>query len=161
MGVRVNPNKRTLKNVYRTYIDVMNYVKTSVSSFNIDDKNEDDKEQDQKDKMEGNEDEKMLDERREADHGRQEAVGLNDDKNVFTEEEIRKFKEFAAKPEHIDLLVDALAPSIWENEDVKKGILCQLFGGVSKELAGGQGRMRGEINVLLCGDPSTAKSQLH
>ena len=30
--------------------------------------------------------------------------------------------------ERIDLLVDALAPSIWENEDVKKGILCQLFG---------------------------------
>lgn len=32
-------------------------------------------------------------------------------------------------------LVDALAPSIWENEDVKKGILCQLFGGVSKEFS--------------------------
>ena len=48
MGVRVNPNKRTLKNVYRTYIDVMNYVKTSVKSFNIDDKDEADKEAAQK-----------------------------------------------------------------------------------------------------------------
>jgi DNA replication licensing factor MCM4 len=102
----------------------------------------------------------MLDERREQDHGRQEDVGLNEDKTVFTEEQIRKFKAFTTKKDHIDILVDALAPSIWENEDVKKGILCQLFGGVSKELAGGQGRMRGEINVLLCGDPSTAKSQL-
>ncbi len=48
MGVRVNPNKRTLKNVYRTYIDVMNYVKTSVKSFNIDDKDEANKEAAQK-----------------------------------------------------------------------------------------------------------------
>ena len=44
---------------------------------------------------------------------------------------------------------------------MKKGILTQLFGGVTKELsASGRGRFRGEINVLLCGDPSTAKSQL-
>ena len=60
-----------------------------------------------------------------------------------------------------DLLIDSLAPSIWENQDVKKGILCQLFGGVSKEFQySGRGRFRGEINILLCGDPSTAKSQL-
>jgi len=60
-----------------------------------------------------------------------------------------------------DILVDSLAPSIWESNDVKKGILCQLFGGVSKEFSqSGRGRFRGEINVLLCGDPSTAKSQL-
>ena len=60
-----------------------------------------------------------------------------------------------------DLLIDSLAPSIWENNDVKKGILCQLFGGVSKVFSqGGRGRFRGEINVLMCGDPSTAKSQL-
>jgi len=58
-------------------------------------------------------------------------------------------------------LIDALAPSIWENHDVKKGILCQLFGGSSKQFANsGRGRFRGEINILLCGDPSTAKSQL-
>jgi len=58
-------------------------------------------------------------------------------------------------------LIDSLAPSIWENQDVKKGILTQLFGGVSKELhSTGRGRFRGEINILLCGDPSTAKSQL-
>lgn len=41
MGVRVNPNKRTLKNVYRTYIDVMNYEKTRAKQFSIDDKAED------------------------------------------------------------------------------------------------------------------------
>jgi DNA replication licensing factor MCM4 len=59
------------------------------------------------------------------------------------------------------MLVNAIAPSIWENADVKKGILCQLFGGVTKEFSqGGKGRYRGEINVLLCGAPSTAKSQI-
>ena len=59
------------------------------------------------------------------------------------------------------MLIDSLAPSIWENHDVKKGILCQLFGGCSKHFReSGRGRFRGEINVLLCGDPSTAKSQL-
>lgn len=80
---------------------------------------------------------------------------------LFTESQIRKFKTLAADPSVVDKLVDALAPSIWENQDVKKGILCQLFGGVSKEFSqSGRGRYRGEINILLCGDPSTAKSQL-
>jgi DNA replication licensing factor MCM4 len=44
-------------------------------------------------------------------------------------------------------------------EDVKKGILCQLFGGRVKEFSQtGKGRFRSEINVLLVGDPSTSKS---
>jgi DNA replication licensing factor MCM4 len=36
MGVRVDSNKRTLKNVYRTYIDVINYIKTDRRRFNVD-----------------------------------------------------------------------------------------------------------------------------
>ena len=80
---------------------------------------------------------------------------------MFTEAQIKKFKDFSQDPLLYDKLVDAFAPSIWENQDVKKGILCQLFGGVSKEFSqSGRGRFRGEINILLCGDPSTAKSQL-
>ena len=81
--------------------------------------------------------------------------------SAFTEEQLRKFRELAASPQLYDLLIDAFAPSIWENHDVKKGILCQLFGGCSKQFQNsGRGRFRGEINILLCGDPSTAKSQL-
>eukprot|EP00746_Dinoflagellata_sp_MGD_P098734 gnl/MRDRNA2_/MRDRNA2_39964_c0_seq1.p1 gnl/MRDRNA2_/MRDRNA2_39964_c0~~gnl/MRDRNA2_/MRDRNA2_39964_c0_seq1.p1 ORF type:complete len:886 (+),score=183.35 gnl/MRDRNA2_/MRDRNA2_39964_c0_seq1:352-2658(+) len=58
-------------------------------------------------------------------------------------------------------LVQSLAPSIFEEEDVKKGLLCMLFGGTPKNLSqAGRGRFRPEINSLLCGDPSTAKSQL-
>jgi len=41
-------------------------------------------------------------------------------------------------------------------DDVKKGLLCQLFGGTAKQFASGQ-RFRGEINILLCGDPGTSK----
>jgi DNA replication licensing factor MCM4 len=58
-------------------------------------------------------------------------------------------------------LVRAFAPSIYEEDDVKKGILCQLFGGTQKAPSRiSRGKCRPEINVLLCGDPSTAKSQL-
>jgi DNA replication licensing factor MCM4 len=59
---------------------------------------------------------------------------LRDDHNqIFTETQVKKFEEFSKDPYLYEKLVDALAPSIWENNDVKKGILCQLFGGVSKE----------------------------
>ena len=42
----------------------------------------------------------------------------------FSEEQKRKFHEFADSPMIYDQLIDSLAPSIWENHDVKKGILC-------------------------------------
>jgi DNA replication licensing factor MCM4 len=51
-------------------------------------------------------------------------------------------------------LTSSLAPSIWELADIKKGLLLQLFGGSTKDI-GKQGKFRGEINVLLCGDPGT------
>ena len=37
MGVRVNPNRRTLKNIYRTYVDVINYLKVDKSRVNLKD----------------------------------------------------------------------------------------------------------------------------
>ena len=53
------------------------------------------------------------------------------------------------------------APSIYENDDIKKGILLQLFGGTRKDFQNtGRGKFRAEINILLCGDPGTSKSQL-
>jgi len=57
-------------------------------------------------------------------------------------------------------LIRSFAPSVWELDDVKKGLLCQLFGGSNKDGIGSAGRYRGEINVLLVGDPGTSKSQL-
>lgn len=50
-------------------------------------------------------------------------ASLEDKHSTFTEQEIRKFKEFSQKKDLVPLLIDSLAPSIWENQDVKKGIL--------------------------------------
>ncbi|KIL66697.1 hypothetical protein M378DRAFT_10046, partial [Amanita muscaria Koide BX008] len=75
-----------------------------------------------------------------------------------------KLKELSQRPDIYDLLARSLAPSIWEMEDVKKGILLQLFGGTNKSISRGGGgggpRYRGDINVLLVGDPGTSKSQI-
>jgi len=61
----------------------------------------------------------------------------------------------------VSKLVQSFAPSIYEEDEVKKGLLSQLFGGTPKAAGVSQkGRSRPEINTLLCGDPSTAKSQL-
>jgi DNA replication licensing factor MCM5 len=52
----------------------------------------------------------------------------------------------------------SIAPAIFGHADIKMAIACLLFGGSPKRLADGM-RLRGDINVLLLGDPSTAKSQ--
>lgn len=147
MGVRVNPMQRVLKNVYRTYIDVINFVRHDKRRFNVN--------VDEEAPKEG-------DEAMEVDEAAVQDQLLKDEhEKLFDDRLIKKFKEFSRDPQLYEKLVDAFAPSIWENQDVKKGILCQLFGGCSKEFSqSGRGRFRGEINILLCGDPSTAKSQL-
>ena len=58
-----------------------------------------------------------------------------------------------------ELMAKSLAPSIHGHEMIKKGALLQLFGGVSKDLNSGT-RLRGDINVLLIGDPSCGKSMI-
>lgn len=72
--------------------------------------------------------------------------------------------EISRREDIYEYLSRSLAPSIWEMDDVKKGILLQLFGGTNKSIAKGGGgggpRYRGDINVLLVGDPGTSKSQI-
>ncbi|KAL8428461.1 hypothetical protein Efla_003277 [Eimeria flavescens] len=58
-----------------------------------------------------------------------------------------------------ELLARSIAPGVYGLEDVKKALLLQLIGGCSKTKADG-GLIRGDIHVLLMGDPGVAKSQL-
>jgi DNA replication licensing factor MCM4 len=79
-----------------------------------------------------------------------------------TPDEIRKFLSLATRPDLYPLLAHSVAPSIFGLEDVKKGTLLQLFGGTHKFKSAEPGapRIRGDLNVLLIGDPGVSKSQL-
>merc|ERR1719208_617369 len=78
---------------------------------------------------------------------------------TFTQEDEESFRRLAAQPGVYDTIAKSIAPSIYGSEDIKKSIACLLFGGSRKRLPDGLTR-RGDINVLLLGDPGTAKSQL-
>lgn len=82
-------------------------------------------------------------------------------KHAFTPDRVEILKLLSQKPDVYERLANNLAPSIFGNEDVKKGILLQLFGGTrDKDTVSGRTHFRSDINILLCGDPGTSKSQL-
>ncbi|RXM28058.1 Zygotic DNA replication licensing factor mcm3 [Acipenser ruthenus] len=80
---------------------------------------------------------------------------------LFSADDVAKIRKFskARSKDIFNQLARSLAPSIHGHEYIKKAILCMLLGGVEKVLENGS-RIRGDINVLLIGDPSVAKSQL-
>merc|ERR1712203_225681 len=55
-------------------------------------------------------------------------------------------------------IVASIGPSIFGHEDIKRGLALALFGGQAKDKSD-KHKVRGDINVLMCGDPGTAKSQ--
>ena len=103
----------------------------------------------------------------------------------LSELQVAQLKELSKRPDIYEILTKSMAPNIWELDDVKKGLLCQvrhissyafidclmnflrmlvynwlqLFGGNALKLASGA-NFRGDINSLLVGDPGTSKSQL-
>jgi len=77
----------------------------------------------------------------------------------ITDEDIRKIKELAKDPNIYEKLAKSVAPSVYGYEEIKLAIALQLFGGITRVDPDGTKR-RGNIHVLLVGDPSTAKSQI-
>lgn len=81
----------------------------------------------------------------------------SDESDLFTAEELETVQKMISDPRLYDNLVNSLFPSIYGNEEIKRGITLQLFGGVPKTSKEGTA-LRGDINICLVGDPSTAKS---
>ncbi len=81
-----------------------------------------------------------------------------DDLSIGEEDE-KQIRELAADPNAFKKLSKSLAPSIYGFDLVKQAVLLQLFGGVKKTRSDG-GLTRGDIHILLVGDPGVAKSVL-
>lgn len=78
--------------------------------------------------------------------------------STLTEDDIKEINKLSQDYRIVDRVIASIAPSIYGHKDVKRAIALSLFGGESKN-PGDKHRVRGDINVLLCGDPGTAKSQ--
>ncbi|KAI9672541.1 MAG: MCM DNA helicase complex subunit [Caeruleum heppii] len=78
---------------------------------------------------------------------------------IITDTDIRNINKVSKKKNVFELLSQSLAPSIYGHDHIKKAILLMLLSGMEKNLENGT-HLRGDINILMVGDPSTAKSQL-
>jgi replicative DNA helicase Mcm len=87
-----------------------------------------------------------------------EVLGKEPEAPLPLPEEEEKILELAKDPWIHRKIINSIAPSIYGYEHIKEAIMYLLFGGVSKTLP--DITIRGDLNVLLIGDPGTAKSQL-
>ncbi|KAK8948679.1 hypothetical protein KSP39_PZI005666 [Platanthera zijinensis] len=132
MSIRVGPTQRSVKSIFKTYIDCLHLKKTDKSNLHADDPMQ---------------------------CSNNSLGGDTAEDSQYYQDKVKKLKELSKLPDIYDRLTRSLAPNIWELDDVKRGLLCQLFGGSAVNLPSGAS-FRGDINILLVGDPGTSKSQL-
>jgi DNA replication licensing factor MCM4 len=167
--VRVHPRQRSQKSLYKTFVDVVHMRRGNAKRMGVDSSTRDMDEQAKSALGVGGEE----DETQHIDTSSVRAL-IGDGQQAATLEE--KLMQIADRPDVYELLARSMAPSIYEMDDVKKGVLLQMFGGTNKTIKlqdgpskeGGKSgaenntgpRYRGDINVLMVGDPGTSKSQL-
>ncbi|GAB5587599.1 MCM DNA helicase complex subunit [Umbelopsis nana] len=78
---------------------------------------------------------------------------------IITDKDIANINAMSKKKNAFEVLAQSLAPSIWGHDYIKKAVLLMLLGGMEKNLDNGT-HIRGDINMMMVGDPSTAKSQI-
>ncbi|OLY84373.1 DNA replication licensing factor mcm4 [Smittium mucronatum] len=149
--VRKNPTHRTVQALYRTYIDVVHLKKTS--SIKV--------QPDLLDDLNDNDSSLLSDLQAIGIGGSDDSFDSAEQDSEFLANEESEFRKLSTDPRLMDILTKSLAPSIYEMDAVKKGLLLQLFGGERKHLKRtGAPRSRGDIHILLIGDPGVSKSQL-
>ncbi|XP_061187853.1 DNA replication licensing factor mcm2-like [Saccostrea echinata] len=88
-------------------------------------------------------------------------ITKKDDKlavSALTDEDIKAIVQLSKDERIGERIFASMAPSIYGHEDIKRAVALAIFGGEPKN-PGGKHKVRGDINVLICGDPGTAKSQ--
>ena len=86
-------------------------------------------------------------------------LGRDTSQLTFSPQDIRMIKELGKRPDILSILGRSFSPSIHGHSVIKKALALQLLSGCEKNLKNGT-HLRGDINILMVGDPSTAKSQL-
>merc|ERR1719495_371951 len=82
--------------------------------------------------------------------------GNNATKNL-TDDDIKAIMALSKDERIGERIIASIAPSIYGHDDIKRALALALFGGVTKN-PGDKHKVRGDLNVLMCGDPGTAKS---
>jgi DNA replication licensing factor MCM4 len=160
--VRLNPRQRSIKALFKTYVDVVHVKRTNVARMGYDPTTRGSEGRPPGIGVGGEDDEEEG--LSAADRAAMQEDGQPVQPASANAEMEQKLIELSTRHDIYDLLSRSMAPSIWEMDDVKKGILLQLFGGTNKSIARGGGgggpRYRGDINILMVGDPGTSKSQI-